>query len=62
MTLTLTNKIYENFRRFEVEFGTNGSDLNLAVIKENGKVVNSIYAHSEKSMKSNVTKWVKANW
>ena len=62
MTLTITNAIYENFRKFEVEFATNGSDMNLATIKENGKEIMSFFANSEKSMKAKVTKWIKANW
>jgi hypothetical protein len=59
--MTTTNKIYENLRRFEVEFAFNG-DMNLANIKENGINVWSIFAHSEKSLKMQVTKWIKSNW
>ena len=59
--MTTTNKIYENLRRFEVEFAFNG-DMNLANIKENGINVWSIFANSEKSLKMQVTKWIKSNW
>lgn len=62
MTLTTTTKIYINLRKFEVEFATNGSDMNLATIKEEGKTVWSIFANTEKSMKSQVTKCVRSNW
>jgi len=59
--MTTTKIIYENLRRFEVELAFNG-DLNLADIKENGKTIWTIFANSEKSLKSQVTKWIRANW
>jgi hypothetical protein len=52
---------YENLRKFEVEFAFNG-DMNLATIKEDGNNVWSIYAHTEKSLKMKVKKWIKENW
>jgi len=59
--MTTKFAIYENLRKFEVEFAFAG-DMNLATIKENGVNIWSIYAHSEKSLKMQVTKWCKANW
>lgn len=59
--MTTTKIIYENLRRFEVELAFNG-DLNLADIKENGKTIWTIFANSEKSLKSQVTKWCRANY
>jgi hypothetical protein len=59
--LKTENHIYENLRKFEVEilFTDNG---NLASIKENGNNVWSIYSHTEKSLRSKLTKWIKSNW
>jgi hypothetical protein len=59
--MTTYNKIFWNLRKFEVEYAING-DMNLAVIKENGKEIWSIFANSEKSLKQQVTKWCKSNW
>jgi hypothetical protein len=60
-TIKTENHIYENLRKFEVElvFTDNG---NLASIKENNQNVWTIYAHTEKSLKTKVTKWIKSNW
>lgn len=56
-----TKAIFENLRKFDVEYVSfNGQ--NLAVIRENGAEVWSVYANSEKSLKSKVTKWCKQNW
>jgi thymidylate synthase len=59
--MTTAKKIFWNLRKFEVEYAFNG-DANLAVIKENGVSIWSIYAHTEKSLRCKVTKWIKANW
>jgi hypothetical protein len=59
--MTTEIRIYHNLRKFEVELNYNG-DLNLAVIKENGKEIWSIFANSSKSLKMQVTKWCKQNW
>jgi hypothetical protein len=55
------NKIFWNLRKFEVEYlyTDNG---NFASIKEDGKQIWSIYAHTERTLNSQVTKWCKANW
>lgn len=59
--MTTKKIIYENLRKFEVEFAFNG-DMNIADITENGIRVWSIFANSEKSLKMQVTKWIKSNW
>ena len=62
MTIIKTeNHIYENLRRFEVEIVITDNG-NLASIKENGNNIWSIYSHTEKSLRSKVTKWVRSNW
>jgi len=59
--LKTINASFENLKRFDVEMviTTNG---NMATIKENGVNVWSIYAHTEKSLKTKVTKWCRENW
>lgn len=59
--MTTYKKIFWNLRKFEVEyvFTDNG---NLANIMEDGKSIHTIYAHTETSLKRQVTKWCKENW
>jgi hypothetical protein len=59
--MTTQNAIFENLRKFEVEmvFTDNG---NIANITEGGVRLWTIYAHTAKSLKSQVTKWCKSNW
>lgn len=62
MTIIKTeNHIYENLRKFEVEILITDNG-NLASIKENGNNIWSIYSHTEKSLRSKVTKWIRSNW
>ena len=56
-----TKSIYENLRKFEVEF-TFSEIGNIAVITENGLKVWELYANTEKALRTKTTKWVKENW
>lgn len=64
MTTTIIKtekKIFWNLRKFEVEYNITDNGC-IADIKENGSNIWSIYSHTEKSLKSQVTKWCKSNW
>lgn len=60
-TMKTSKAIYENLRKFEVEF-TFSEIGNIATIKENGVNVWELYANTEKSLRAKTTKWIKENW
>lgn len=65
----MTNKVeitksfkltYTDLPAFEIEFAFS-NDGCFADIKENGKSVWTLYSHTEKGIRSKVTKWCKEN-